>query len=184
MPLCRHSVGTFPKSELTLNLSGNIRPQSSQLAEPLWTGPGLKSGISVRELISTSEKEEKKPGRGMNCRTFSQNPCTRGKSHHATSTMSIYYTELKTFTAYTPCSRCVYLSVVPSTHCSRCVYLSVVPSTPCNRCVYLSVVPSTPCSRCVYLSVVACTPCSHESPCGPCSNYNGDTPPKDSSSRR
>ena len=33
--------------------SGNTRPQSSQLAEPLWTDPGLKSGISVRELIST-----------------------------------------------------------------------------------------------------------------------------------
>ena len=33
--------------------AGNIRPQSSQLAEPLWTDPGLMSGISVRELIST-----------------------------------------------------------------------------------------------------------------------------------
>ena len=31
---------------------GNIRPQSSQLAEPLWTDPGLKSGTGVRELIS------------------------------------------------------------------------------------------------------------------------------------
>ena len=28
-----------------------VGPQSSQLAEPLWTDPGLKSGISVRELI-------------------------------------------------------------------------------------------------------------------------------------
>ena len=27
--------------------------QLSQLAEPMWTDPGLKSGISVRELIST-----------------------------------------------------------------------------------------------------------------------------------
>ena len=26
---------------------------ASQLAEPLWTDPGLKSGIGVRELIST-----------------------------------------------------------------------------------------------------------------------------------
>ena len=34
---------------------------TSQLAEPLWTDPGIKSGISLRELISTSkEKEEKK----------------------------------------------------------------------------------------------------------------------------
>ena len=33
--------------------SGNTQSQSSQLAAPLWTDPGLKSGISVRELIST-----------------------------------------------------------------------------------------------------------------------------------
>ena len=35
-------------------------------AEPLWTDPDIKSGISVRKL-------------GMNGRTFSQNPCKRGK---------------------------------------------------------------------------------------------------------
>ena len=35
------------------NSSGNTWPQSPQLAEPLWTDPGVKSGISVRELIST-----------------------------------------------------------------------------------------------------------------------------------
>ena len=34
-------------------MSGNNRPHLSQLAEPLWTDPGIKSGISVRELIST-----------------------------------------------------------------------------------------------------------------------------------
>ena len=39
-------------NELTSNTSGNTRSQSSQLAEPLWTDPGLKSGISLRELIS------------------------------------------------------------------------------------------------------------------------------------
>ena len=43
-------------NELTRNLSENIRPQSSQLAEPLWTGPGIKSGISVCELIFALEK--------------------------------------------------------------------------------------------------------------------------------
>ena len=30
--------------------------QSCQLAEPLWTDPGLKSGIGVRELIGTFKK--------------------------------------------------------------------------------------------------------------------------------
>ena len=41
-------------------MSGNIRPQLSQLAEPLWTDPGVKSGISVCELISTKKKKKKK----------------------------------------------------------------------------------------------------------------------------
>ena len=52
---------TMPLSgnELTRNSSGNIRPQSSQLAGPLWTDPGLKSGITVRKLISTLKKKKK-----------------------------------------------------------------------------------------------------------------------------
>ena len=41
----KHSTG---KKKLTVN----NWLQSSQLAEPLWTDPGLKSGIGVRELIS------------------------------------------------------------------------------------------------------------------------------------
>ena len=41
--------GNLSGNELTRNSSGNTRSQSSQLAEPLWTDPGRKSGISVRE---------------------------------------------------------------------------------------------------------------------------------------
>ena len=41
--------------------------QSSQLAVPLWTDLGLESGSSVRDLISTWEK---------------QTNFTRGQSHH------------------------------------------------------------------------------------------------------
>ena len=60
-----------------------VREHSSQLAEPLWTDPGLKSGISVHELISTKKKKKgKRRTQEMNRRTFSQNPRTRGKSHH------------------------------------------------------------------------------------------------------
>ena len=55
--------GNLSGNELTRNLYGNIRPQSSQLAEPQWTDPGIKSGISVRDLISTSRKEKKKEGK-------------------------------------------------------------------------------------------------------------------------
>ena len=39
--------GNQSGNELTRNSSGNTLLQSSQLSEPLWTDPGLKSGISV-----------------------------------------------------------------------------------------------------------------------------------------
>ena len=45
--------GNLSGNKLTRNLSGDFRPQSSQFAEPLRTDPSIKSGISVRELIST-----------------------------------------------------------------------------------------------------------------------------------
>ena len=65
MTLSRQSVGrNLSGHELTRNSSGNTRLQSSQLAEPLWTDPGLKSGISLRELISTLKKKEKKAQAG------------------------------------------------------------------------------------------------------------------------
>ena len=44
--------------------SGNIRPQSSQLAEPLWTAPDIKSGVSVRVLISYLWEKKKKNAGG------------------------------------------------------------------------------------------------------------------------
>ena len=43
--------GNLSGNELTCTSSGNTHSQSSQLAESLWTDPGLKSGISVCELI-------------------------------------------------------------------------------------------------------------------------------------
>ena len=45
--------GNLSGNELTRNSSGNTRLQSSQLAEPLWTVPDRRSGISLRELISS-----------------------------------------------------------------------------------------------------------------------------------
>ena len=57
--LSRHCVGTYQENKLTHNLSGNTQPQLSQLTEPLWTDPGLKSGIGVRrKLFSTSENKK------------------------------------------------------------------------------------------------------------------------------
>ena len=54
--LSRHSVGTYQENEFTHNSSRNARPQSSQLAEPLWTDPGLQSGTGGHKLISTKSK--------------------------------------------------------------------------------------------------------------------------------
>ena len=68
-----HSVGIYPENELTRNLSGNIRPQSSQPAELLWTDPGIKSGIRVRELIYTKKQQQKNLKQGMNGQT--KPPC-------------------------------------------------------------------------------------------------------------
>ena len=50
--------GNISGNELTRNSSGNARSQSFQLAEPLWTDPGLKSGISFRDLIYTFKKAQ------------------------------------------------------------------------------------------------------------------------------
>ena len=57
-------MGAYQGNELTRNSSGNTRPQSFWLAEPLWTDPGLKIGIGVRELISTLNKKFKKNADG------------------------------------------------------------------------------------------------------------------------
>ena len=61
--LFRQSVGTYQGNELTRNSSGNSQPQPSQLDEPLRTDPCLKSGIGVRELISTFKKKKKSASR-------------------------------------------------------------------------------------------------------------------------
>ena len=65
MPLSRQNVGIYQETnELTRNSSGNTGTKSSQLAEPLWTDPGLKSGITLHELISTLKKKKKKAQAG------------------------------------------------------------------------------------------------------------------------
>ena len=56
--LCRCSVGNYVGNELTHDSSRNARPQSSQLAEPLLTDPGLNSGTGAREMISTKKKDK------------------------------------------------------------------------------------------------------------------------------
>ena len=56
--------GKLSGNEITRNSSGNTRPQSSQLSEPLWVDLGLKSGNSGRDLLSTEKKKKKKSQAG------------------------------------------------------------------------------------------------------------------------
>ena len=49
----QEQCGNQSGNELTRKSSGNTQPQSSQLAGPLWTDPGLRSGISVFAIIYT-----------------------------------------------------------------------------------------------------------------------------------
>ena len=44
----RHSTGSYQGKKLAHKSSGDARPQSSKLSEPLWADPGLKN-----KLIST-----------------------------------------------------------------------------------------------------------------------------------
>ena len=62
----QEECGNLSGNEFTCNSSRNTRSQSSQLAEPLWTDPGLKSRISLRELISTLKRKEKKKAQAGN----------------------------------------------------------------------------------------------------------------------
>ena len=86
LTLLSRKCGNLLRKKLTSKSSGNTRPQSSQLAEPLWTDPGLKSGLGMRELISTPTthppQKKKKKSAGGEPWNLPQCPRKRGKSHH------------------------------------------------------------------------------------------------------
>ena len=81
MLLSRRSVGTYQETSSHSTRQGSVG-QSSQLTEPLWTNPGLKSGISVHELISTSKKKKKVQAENELSNIFSKPPSQEKKSHH------------------------------------------------------------------------------------------------------
>ena len=68
--------GNLSGNELTRNSSGNTRLQSSQLTQPMWTDPSLKSGICVCKLFSTKKKFVK-------CRQGMNSPTCSPKSSQA-----------------------------------------------------------------------------------------------------
>ena len=61
MPLSKHSVGTYQEMSSHTTCQGTLG-QLPHLAEPLWTDPGLRSGISVHKLIYTLKKKKSAGG--------------------------------------------------------------------------------------------------------------------------
>ena len=73
-------MGASQGNKLTRSWSGSARPQLSQLTEPLWIDPGLKSGIEVRELITTYKKRKRKTQMGIDLlKIVPSNPRAREK---------------------------------------------------------------------------------------------------------
>ena len=64
MPPARRSVGTLRETSSHGTPQGTLGHSRLSSLEPLWTDRGLKSGISVRELISTLKKKKKKKSAG------------------------------------------------------------------------------------------------------------------------
>ena len=64
MPLCREGVGIYPETSSHATRQGTLGHSRLSSAEPLWTDPGLKSGINVRELISTKKTNKSKAQAG------------------------------------------------------------------------------------------------------------------------
>ena len=80
---CENLLG----NELTRNSPGNNRLRSYHLAEPLWTDRGLKSEISLRELISSLKKKKK-------AQTGNKLSNILPKSSHARKKPPVSYTDL------------------------------------------------------------------------------------------
>ena len=53
--------GNLSGNELTRKMSGNVRPLSSQLAEPLWTDPDFRRDMNSRTFSPKSSQAKKKP---------------------------------------------------------------------------------------------------------------------------
>ena len=59
MPLSGHSVGNYPETSSYKTCQETFSHSQTQLAEPLWTDPDIKSRITVCKLTSTQKKTEK-----------------------------------------------------------------------------------------------------------------------------
>ena len=76
--------GNLSGNELTCSSSGNTRLVIfAGWATVDWTWPKEWNYFARAKLhVKKRKRRKKKCRRGLNCRTFSQNPGVRGKSHH------------------------------------------------------------------------------------------------------
>ena len=90
----RHSVETYPGTRSHATCQGTLG-HSHQLAGPLWTDPGVKSGISLCELISTSKKKKgkRKSAGGERMSEHSPTILTTEEKATTTTTTTIFISE-------------------------------------------------------------------------------------------
>ena len=79
MPLCRESMGTYQESSSHAIRQGTLSHSCLSSLSHYGLIPGLRSRISVNDLISTLKKKRRRWG--MNYWTFSPNPHAPGKSN-------------------------------------------------------------------------------------------------------
>ena len=78
-------------TQLVREHSGTV--VSARWATVDWPWPKEWSLCARANLHFKKEKEKKRRRRGLICRTFSQNPCTRGKLHHTINIIQLYTKE-------------------------------------------------------------------------------------------
>ena len=98
MRLSRHTMGTYPETihkQLVREHS-----HSHQLTEPLWTDPGLKSGVSVHKLISTYNNK-KSTGKD---RMVQPSPKTLARDEKATTSTPLTAAKFDALPQTSPCT--------------------------------------------------------------------------------
>ena len=82
--LSRHGVRAYQGNEVTRNSSGNTLPQSSQLAEPLWTDPWPEewSWCARADLHLKNKRKKKTEGGEFFVEIYPQILVYEEKSYH------------------------------------------------------------------------------------------------------
>ena len=102
--LYRHSLGNSQGNEPTCNSLGNTRPQSSQLAEPLRTDPGVKMEWVHASWFPNRNKQKSAGGKWL-VELYHKVLASEEKTNKKTS---IYKTGFRDQVCFSTCA-CIYL---------------------------------------------------------------------------